>query len=239
MPNYVELGADSPFAGGSALFRDGAKIRPGRRTRRIAPKELQSRLTTVGGLNPYGEPRLRLIWGWTPTDYVYNRRERHYETRPPMLPNRNRWIVEQWFPAEYYGTPQMFRWTYTQNVNGEQIDLLGPYPSRGRYEHLVTVERAHKKPCSSNADVCSCGGGYVELTPQVCDDLVGRLRIGRDVNAYQKRADTWTKIQEHYDKNDPEEDAIIDDIMPAFRSRQHAVIDNVSAWKGAPGGTDG
>jgi hypothetical protein len=217
MPNYVELGAELPQAGGLGLFPDSAKIVVGAREQRVPPKELQARLTLVGGLNPFGEPRLRLIWGWKPTEFIFNKREGHYELRPRYFLKKSRWHVEQWFPPEFYGTPQMWRHNFTENINGKEIDLCGPYPSRGGYEHLVTVER---------------GGEYIELTPHVCDDLVNRLRISREITPSQRKSETWSKIQDYYDKPDPVADAIVDDAMPAFRSAAHAVLDNTSMSKG-------
>lgn len=233
MPNYVELGAESPLTGGLGVFPDTARIVTGGRERRDAPRELQNRLTLVGGRNVYGEPRLRLVWGWTPMELIYSQKRGHYERRPKYFLKTHRWHVEQWFPAEYYGTPDMWRWQFTTNVDGMEIDLLGPYPARGGYEHVVTVEKGHKPGCLNEyADACPCGGGYIELTPHVCEDLVNRLRVSREITAAERKSAVWSKIQDHYDKPDPIEDAIIDDAMPAFRSKAHAVLENTDMWKG-------
>jgi len=80
------------------------------------------------GLTPHGAPALRCVWS-------NDRRRFNDALRYPAI--RNRWVVEQWHPAEHYGSPA----DWPEDVNG-------PYPSRGDYEHLDTIE---------NRGTCECG----------------------------------------------------------------------------------
>ena len=43
---------------------EGLRIRTGRETK-DAPKEIQALAAIVGGLNFYGEPKYRVVWGWS------------------------------------------------------------------------------------------------------------------------------------------------------------------------------
>ena len=63
------------------------------------------------------------------------RREPKYE-----LTIRNRWVIEKWYPAEHFGSPE--NWYRTTKEWGEEgnIPQLGPYPWRGDYELCTALE---------------------------------------------------------------------------------------------------
>lgn len=115
------------------------------------PAHLQRVLTTYGGLNLYGEPRFRLIWGWKRLDWIggewldYDAHgnvigtkfELRYE---PKYPQWNRWHIEKWLPAELYGSPALWYAQTTEIQDGQSLPCLGPFPSRGDYELSWTLE---------------------------------------------------------------------------------------------------
>lgn len=165
-------------------------FRYGRRSQREAPKEVQDRLTKAGGLNRFGGPNFRLIWGWANTNTVYNRHTREYERRPRyMLKKRDRWFLEKWFAPEFYGTPRMWRRQFTENIDGRAVDLLGPFPERGEYEQLLTIETWHKPECPTQDKTdCECGGmSYLDLSLSVVDEIVKRAEAARDENAWARK----------------------------------------------------
>jgi hypothetical protein len=130
-----------------------------------APESVQERVARAGGLNRYGEPNFRVVWGgarltwiggrWTDRDANGNVIRETVELRraPKYLP-LNRWHVERWMPPECYGSPE--EW-YTQTIeveDGIRIAALGPYPSRGEYEHCFTLESTSREFIPLSASAC-------------------------------------------------------------------------------------
>lgn len=122
-------------------------IREAKRT----PEEVRDRLARAGGLNRYGEPNYRAVWGWSRLGWIggkwVDRDERGEVIREvvevrhvPKYEPFDRWHIEKWIPPELYGSPA--RWyEMTAEVEGAQlVEALGPYPSEGEYEHCLTLE---------------------------------------------------------------------------------------------------
>ena len=119
-----------------------------------APASIQKRIARAGGLNRYGEPNFRVVWGgsrltwiggrWTDRDASDNIIREAIELRqvPKYFPH-DRWHIERWTPPEFYGSPEIW---YAQTIeveDGIRIPTLGPYPARGEYEHSFTLERGN------------------------------------------------------------------------------------------------
>lgn len=96
-------------------------------------------LKQAAGQTPHGDPKLRIVW---------SEDRRTHDDGPKKYPLINdRWVVEQWMPASVYGAPEFWN------------PLAGPYPSRGDYEHLDTIEER---------GVCECGDKLEpKLTPGI------------------------------------------------------------------------
>jgi hypothetical protein len=148
-------------------------------------------LARMGGLNPHGEPRLRVVWGQEARIFAYDEYHLKYlaarwiaaksshlyrnlttgETRaitreeaedtydkdPDWLYLNQeesesvevglpRWIVETWVAPELYGPPATWEqkrceWGHDERSGMiRKYDVLGPYPSRGNYVEVLTVE---------------------------------------------------------------------------------------------------
>ena len=149
------------------------------------PPEIARRMASAGGLNRFDEPHFRVVWGgsrltliggrWTDRDPHGNVIREVIELRhvPKYLPI-NRWHIERWMPPETYGSPD--RW-YAQTIeieDGIRVPALGPYPSRGEYEHCFTLENGR--------------GEFVPLTPTACDWIVRAIRWARLQPATASRA---------------------------------------------------
>jgi hypothetical protein len=141
-----------------------------------APASVQDRVTRAGGLNCYGEPNFRVVWGgsrlawiggrWTDRDASGNViREAVELRREPKYVPLDRWHIERWTPPESYGSPKVWYAQTTEVEDGVRIPALGPYPARGEYEHCFTLE--------------SPEGDFIPLTPAACDWIVRAIEWSR------------------------------------------------------------
>jgi hypothetical protein len=82
----------------------------------------------------------------------------------PKYAQVNRWHIERWCPPEMYGSPE--EWMLLTTENG--VPALGPYPSRGEYEHAMTLEGRN--------------GEFIQLTPTVAEHIARIIERSRDRN---------------------------------------------------------
>ncbi|HKV06324.1 MAG TPA: hypothetical protein VJO53_14605 [Candidatus Acidoferrales bacterium] len=141
-----------------------------------APPSIQRRVARAGGANRFGEPNFRVVWGgsrlawiggrWTDRDAHDNVIREAVELRhvPKYFP-ADRWHIERWTPPESYGSPEHWYAQTTEVENGIRIPALGPYPSRGEYEHCFTLETA----------ACE----FIPLTSAACDWIVRAIEWSR------------------------------------------------------------
>jgi hypothetical protein len=117
------------------------------------PPEIARILTLAGGLNRLGEPNFRAVWGWNRLGWIGGRwtdrdasgaviREIIGVRRVPKYIPHNRWHIERWCPPESYGSPEQWARATLEIEDGINVPALGPYPSRGEYEHVWTLEAA-------------------------------------------------------------------------------------------------
>ena len=125
------------------------------------PAGIQRVCREYGGLNPYGEPLFRVVWGWQRLhvlEGVWQRGvskviERHgischlpgsevIHVGAMSVPKYARltsfFILERWLPSSHYGTPETWKeatekWEPSQ---GRSFLENGPFPSRGDYEMI-------------------------------------------------------------------------------------------------------
>lgn len=141
-----------------------------------APASIRERVRRAGGTNRYGEPNFRVVWGgsrltwiggrWTDRDAHGNATRETVELRrvPKYFP-LERWHIERWMPPELYGSPDAWYAQTTETENGIRIPALGPYPSRGEYEHAFTLENG--------------SGEFIPLTPAACDWIIRAIAWAR------------------------------------------------------------
>jgi hypothetical protein len=141
------------------------------------PENVIRRLERAGGTNRFGEPNYRAVWGWNRLAWIGGKfEERDPATgsllrevvelrQEPKYPAVNRWHIERWVPPETYGSPRAW---YTQTIereNGVSIPTLGPYPSRGEYEHCFTLEGPR--------------GEFIQLTPTAAEHIARAIEFSR------------------------------------------------------------
>jgi hypothetical protein len=85
--------------------------------------------------------------------------------REPKYTPHDRWHIERWMPPESYGSPETWHAQTQEIENGRNIPALGPYPSRGDYEHCFTLEGPR--------------GEFIQLTPAAARHIARAIEISR------------------------------------------------------------
>lgn len=185
------------------------------------PEAVAHALRQAGGTNRYGEPNYRAVWGWNRLTWIGGKfedrddhgvllRERIELREEPKYPGVNRWHIEKWMPPEAYGSPRAWYAHTIERENGMSIPALGPYPSRGDYEHCFTLEGPH--------------GEFVQLTPTVA------AYVARAVE-FSRRAPRSAGKRALYDREQGKDRAydawaynILDDAVPAFHQQPFVTL---------------
>ena len=108
------------------------------------PQVFADRITRVGGLNPYGQPNFKIIWGMggerdclfrAGGEWAGNGQVTRRGYRDLLLSGDPAWVLIQWQPGEKYGSAQSY---YVNNYDESTgLQTLGEYPYRGRYEIVM------------------------------------------------------------------------------------------------------
>lgn len=103
-----------------------------------APVELHKLITDSGGRNPHGEPMYRLVWGWERKEWKGGARAdgTAYLEYVPKYPKRERFHLEVWMSPDKYGNREQWAKDTHKFIDGQMVEVLGPYPSAGEYEHI-------------------------------------------------------------------------------------------------------
>jgi hypothetical protein len=158
-------------------------IRIVRETHRT-PLLVAEELSRAGGCNRFGEPNYRAVWGWSRLDWIGGKwedrdscgnllREVVELRREPKYTPHDRWHIERWLPPESYGSPAQWRAQTLEFANGRGVAALGPYPSRGDYEHCFTLEGTR--------------GEFVQLTPAAARHIARAIEASRGVGRARGR----------------------------------------------------
>src|SRR5580704_5651124 len=150
------------------------------------PESVAHRLERAGGRNRLGETNYRAVWGWNRLAWIGGKFEERdpstgslfrevVELRlEPKYPAVNRWHIERWVAPELYGSPRAWYSQTIERENGVSIPALGPYPSRGEYEHCFTLEGPR--------------GEFIQLTSTVAEYVARAIERGRHASPSQRRA---------------------------------------------------
>jgi hypothetical protein len=180
------------------------------------------RLERAGGINRFGEPNYRAIWGWNRLAWIGGKfEERDPATgsllrevvelrQEPKYPAVNRWHIERWVPPEVYGSPRTWYAQTVERENGVSIPALGPYPSRGEYEHCFTLEGTR--------------GEFLQLTPTISEHIARAIEFSRHAPRSVKRR----SIDDREQRDDRAYDAWafdkLDDAVPAFHRQPFVTV---------------
>ena len=178
-----------------------------------APLSLHLRLAHAGGLNRFGEPNFRAVWGWSRLTWIGGKwadmdahgnvaRECIELRQVPKYFPFERWHIERWMPPESYGSPQQWYAQTIERENGISIPALGPYPQRGDYEHCFTLQGPR--------------GEFIPLTPGACELIVRVVEFARAQPRELHRAALGRREERREREWELCADAILHDAAPAF-----------------------
>lgn len=169
-------------------------------------------LERAGGLNRFGEPNYRCVWGWSRLSWIggewFDRGRTVVEERfVPKYLGFNRWHIERWTPPEAYGSPRYWRLTTTGVYGRVSIPELGPYPERGEYELSFTIE--------------SPAGEFVPLTPTIVRTVAWSIEWSRGKSEVERKMAVLRRECREAEAIDKSVDDILDmDPLPVSRERQ-------------------
>ena len=185
------------------------------------PKSVTRRLLLAGGTNRFGEANYRAVWGWNRLAWIGGKfedrdergallRERIELRREPKYPAVNRWHIERWVPPETYGSPRTWYLQTTERVGAQSVPALGPYPSRGDYEHCFALETPQ--------------GEFIQLTATIAEYVARAIERSRVGPRAQSRAQLY-KREAHEDQSyaDWAYD-LLDDAVPAFHKQPFVTV---------------
>jgi len=119
--------------------------------RNMPPAEFQRRLTELGGLNRYDEPRFRIWWssyGYGDGSYrsggSWSVNEAYREGYRDLLRGSGEpcWTLGMWHDAIEYGCPESYFLANYDEASG--LQTLGEYPHSGRVEVMFNL-RWHER----------------------------------------------------------------------------------------------
>jgi len=196
----------------------GPRVQVLRETREPEPG-IQAHIDRNLGLNRFGGPLYRVVWGYNRLEWIAglftrfdeagNFRKEEYgeflELKYSYLGKEriNRWMVERWFAPEEYGTREMWNFE-THEIDGfREFAAVGPYPSRGDYELVQVVEDLTE-------------GLYVGLDPEIVDFIIWRCQETRELDHYKRRQMKQEEQERMEAKRQAEMGEIFDEAAPAF-----------------------
>ena len=180
------------------------------------PESVARILRLAGGSNRFGEANYRAVWGWNRLAWIGGKFEDRDERgvllcerielrKEPKYPSINRWHIERWVPPEAYGSPRSWYLQTTEHAGAQSVPALGPYPSRGEYEHCFTLETQ--------------SGEFIQLTATIAEFVASAIERSRVAPRAQSRAQLYER-EEHEDQSyaDWAYD-LLDDAVPAFHKQ--------------------
>jgi hypothetical protein len=187
--------------------------------KREVPKWVEHFITKKGGLNPFGKPNFRVIWGGNRTylvggmfkdvTYVTDTEGRKRavvveiaDLRTMLKYHPHRWHMERWFGPEYYGTQE--EWFQSTWDDVAKLHAMGPYPTEGDYEHVFYLAQCpHMVP--GDKDWCMpCQVGMGEYIPleenvHVLEMQIYALLKSQDISKSAEMASLF--MREHIKRN--------------------------------------
>lgn len=180
------------------------------------PDSIAQRLTLAGGVNRFGSPNFRAVWGWNRLAWIGGKFEDRDDTGnlvrevvalrlEPKYPQLNRWHIERWLAPETYGSPRAWSAQTRETCGTTSVLALGPYPARGDYEHVFTLETSRRE--------------FLQLTPTIAERVARAITFSRGLSQRIRRAALDTREARADRAYDAFAWDVLDDAVPAFHSQ--------------------
>jgi hypothetical protein len=162
------------------------------------------------------------VWGWSRLAWIGGKfEERDASTgsllrevvelrQEPKYPAVNRWHIERWLPPEVYGSPRQWYAQTIERENGVSVPALGPYPSRGEYEHCLTLETPR--------------GEFLQLTPTIAEHIARAIECSRKLPSAKSRSRLHEREQRTERNYDQWAFDVMDDAVPAFHKQPFVTV---------------
>ena len=128
----------------------------------------------------------------------------------PKYPAVNRWHIEKWLPPEVYGSPRAWYAQTVERENGVSVPALGPYPSRGEYEHCFTLQGPR--------------GEFVQLTATIAEHIARAIEWSRRNPRSAGRRSLYDREQREERVYDAWAYDVLDDAVPAFHKQPFVTV---------------
>lgn len=184
------------------------------------PPEFQRHLADIFGVNRFGEPLFRFIWGQTETETMLTP-QGYYE---PILLGHNQpcWILQQWDAPELYGPPEVFYYLNTDLDTGLPVMA---YPEFGRYRDVITFMSKRYIPATKQLVIETIPLDWMLIDraiPLLIKSLEMSGALKESMRAQQEETEEAAKVEEIADR--------LDDALPSFYGPvSHAQIGNRTA----------
>ena len=191
------------------------------RERHETPESVAQRLAVAGGLNRYGEPNYRVVWGWNRLAWIggkFEDRDEHGDLvrevvelrREPKYAAVNRWHVERWVPPETYGSPREWYAQTMESTGGRSVAALGAYPERGEYEHCFTIQ--------------GLNGEFVQLTPAIVEHVARAIEWSRRMPSEKRRERLYEREAQGNLEYESWAYDVLDEGVPAMRGQPFVTV---------------
>lgn len=185
------------------------KLEPvrGREPAPAKPDGFDQALLLIGGRSPRGEPSLKVSWGWDLKRF----RNGDPEALKYPGPFLNRWILEKWLPAEFFGSNKQWEANRYAYVNGKRVDLLGDYPREGEYGMVMPL-------VSPDGGFLPLGDAVLQFISMVQKDIETRTHSAYSDAKHFARLQTQMAAEEA--REDEERDKKAQAYADYFRPRE-------------------
>lgn len=180
---------------------------------RECPAEFQDRLTTMFGVNEFGGPHFKIVWGQSEfhrmgnvwSDKHGNERKGYRERY--LCHGMPCWVILRWKSPSQYGSPEAFYMNTFDSSSGMYI--LGEYPWRGRYEIMQSL---HRKEFKNGKLIIE----HFPLSHFLIDTLIPLMLKAQNLTLEEQRA-AQKFVKEQEEKKQTEEIAErLMDALPSF-----------------------
>jgi len=201
------------------------------------PVRLQKRITEMGGKADNGFPLFRIVRGCDRFTHIGGKwndfdknsgalirsvvEVRHVPKYPEAM---ERYIFEALCPPENYGTEREWNQMFTEWIDGQRIETLGPYPREGEYELVKVLETPTTRQ-------------FVPLTDTICDALVTTAKLNKELPARIKYEAAQERRKREEEAKEQRMIDKINDLAPAdFTTKPYIIHPGLKQEKKTPGG---